>query len=248
MTRKSGSPHQASVTNWVIALCRSGPRQITGWSSLDEPAHREPPHAVGVGRHDGVAEHHRLDRRGDHLRDREAVDVGVEDADAVPEPREADREVHRDGGLAHAAFARADARAPASGPPARGTAPPSARGRVRGPGPRRRPCARAARGARPRTSSSPMGTTSTSTRPAPSASAAAAILVRSSSTVGHVAIGTRSSTVTPRRVGVTSPSIPTSPKVRSSCGSTTDSIAARRSPATSRRHLSVAPKRSRAGA
>ena len=79
-------------------------------AALDEEADRDDAHAVVHRGHDLVAG---LDRGGllrlaHHLRDRRAVDVGVEDAHRRPQPRERRREVGADRRLADAALAGRD--------------------------------------------------------------------------------------------------------------------------------------------
>jgi hypothetical protein len=59
--------------------------------------------------HDHVVDDDGVLGDAEHLRDREAVDVGVEDGDVMALLGQRDRRVHRDRRLAHAALARGDA-------------------------------------------------------------------------------------------------------------------------------------------
>ena len=81
-----------------------------GAAALDEEPDRDDAHAVMQGRDDLVAG---LDGRGalgyaHHLRNRRAVDVGVQDADRRAQARQRGRQVGADRRLAHAPLARGD--------------------------------------------------------------------------------------------------------------------------------------------
>ena len=74
---------------------------------LHDEAERHQLHAVLLQRQDAVADHPRLGD-AEHHRHRGAVDVGVEQADAMAELRQRQREVGGDGRLADAALAAGD--------------------------------------------------------------------------------------------------------------------------------------------
>ena len=89
-----------------MALWMSGPRQITGWFGIEEVLDAHHLHAVrgdrvrtpaGAGDMRALGAHHER-----HVWTR---DIGVEQADLRAVAREADREVDRHGGLAHAPLA-----------------------------------------------------------------------------------------------------------------------------------------------
>ena len=77
-----------------------------------EEAHRQAAHPVDGGRDHGVTEDDRVMLGAQHLGDGEAVDIGVEDADALARLGQRDGQVHRDRGLPHATLARGDAEDP----------------------------------------------------------------------------------------------------------------------------------------
>ena len=77
-----------------------------------EVADRDAPDAPGFGRHEHLVDHRGVAIGAEHAGDREAVDVGVDDADRVPLLGEGDGEVGRDARLADAALARRDQQRP----------------------------------------------------------------------------------------------------------------------------------------
>jgi len=74
-----------------------------------EEAHGDALHVVGDRRHDHLVDDHGRLVDAEHAGHREAVHVGIEDADFVAETGEGDGDVHRDRGLADAALAARDA-------------------------------------------------------------------------------------------------------------------------------------------
>ena len=112
MSRKSGSSQNTSVRNCSSALCSIGPRQIDGLALGHEVADRDAAHAVALGRHQHLVDDDRIAIGAEHARDREAVDVGVDDADRVALLGQRDGEVDGDAGLADAALARRDQQRP----------------------------------------------------------------------------------------------------------------------------------------
>ena len=75
---------------------------------LDEEAHGDAAHAVGLRRHEHLVDHDRGVLDAEHPRDREAPHVGVDDGDLVAPLGEGDGEVGGERRLAHAALARGD--------------------------------------------------------------------------------------------------------------------------------------------
>ena len=81
---------------------------MIGASSAGQKAHRDHLEAVLLGRHDLLAVGGELRLDAEHDRHVRSVDVAVDDADLAAALGEREREVHRHGRLADAAFARAD--------------------------------------------------------------------------------------------------------------------------------------------
>ena len=73
---------------------------------IHEEAHRDAPHAIGHRRHEKVTEQGGRTIDPQHGRDREAVDVRIEDRHRGALPRQRDREVDGDRRLADATLAR----------------------------------------------------------------------------------------------------------------------------------------------
>ena len=73
-----------------------------------EVADRDAAHAPRLGRHEHLVDHHRVAVGAEHAGDREAVDVGVDDADRVAAGGQRDGEVGGDARLADAALAGRD--------------------------------------------------------------------------------------------------------------------------------------------
>ena len=78
----------------------------------DEVPHGQAADTVGRRRHHQVADDQRVVGYPEHRRDREPVDVGVEDPDVEPRPGQGHGQVDGDRGLAHTALARRDAEDP----------------------------------------------------------------------------------------------------------------------------------------
>ena len=82
-TSTSSSPQCTSVRNCSSARCSIGPRHITGCVVVEEEADRHQLQVVLDRRDDHLVDEHRLLVDAEHVRDRMAVDVGVENADAA---------------------------------------------------------------------------------------------------------------------------------------------------------------------
>ena len=107
-TSTSISPQWTSVRNCSSARWSIGPRHITGSLLVEEEADRHELQVVLHRRHDQLVHGDRPLPDAENVRDRVAVDVGVEHADAVAELRERDREVRGQRRLADAALAARD--------------------------------------------------------------------------------------------------------------------------------------------
>ena len=107
-TSTSSSPQCTSCRNCSNARCSIGPRHITGWLSSRKNPIDISFRSCATGGTIILSTTTGFWSDAEHVRDRVAVDVGVEDADLVPERGERRRDVDRQRRLADAALARRD--------------------------------------------------------------------------------------------------------------------------------------------